>query len=209
MPGGRERDDQAARRGRRQAAIAQGIAAGELEELVDGDQGRATRTRTSTRRPSRPARSGPAQGEAATTTRGQTDTEGSDPRAQPRRLALEPRDDREPERGSAGAVDDAVVERDGDRPRASHDDFAVADDRSRRDAADAEDRDLGVVHDRRLEEARELPGARDREGRAPELTRSSVPARAPSARRRISASSSSTVLPSAPRTTGTTRPCSV
>ena len=39
------------------------------------------------------------------------------------------------------------------------------------DAPDAEDRDLGVIHDRRLEEARELPGARDREGRAPELAR--------------------------------------
>ena len=36
---------------------------------------------------------------------------------------------------------------------------------------DAQDSDLRVVHDRRLEEARELAGARDREARAAELLR--------------------------------------
>ena len=75
----------------------------------------------------------------------------------------------EPERGGAGAVDDTVVERDRDGADRPDDDLAVADDGPRSDPTDAEDRDLRVVDDRRLEEARELARAGDGEGRAAEL----------------------------------------
>ncbi len=56
-----------------------------------------------------------------------------------------------------------------DRARAANGELAVADDRPLGDAADREDRHLGVVDDRRREQPTELPRARDRERRATEL----------------------------------------
>ena len=95
-------------------------------------------------------------------------------------------------------------------PCSPTDDFAVANDGARRDAADAEDRDLRVVDDRRLEEPGELPRARDRERRATHLVRRDRARPAPaSASRSISAWISATDFSRQPRTTGTTRPCSV
>src|ERR671931_622520 len=91
------------------------------------------------------------------------------PRA-PRGLAgLQPTNDVEPEGGGAGAVNHAVVERDRDVAdrRGSHP--AVADDRPLGDPAHAQDGDLGVVHDRRLEEAGDLARARHRERGAAQL----------------------------------------
>ena len=69
----------------------------------------------------------------------------------------------------------------------------LANDRTLRDAVQAEDRDLGMVDERRHEEPAELPGARDGERRVAELVRGELPARAPSASRWTSASISSTV----------------
>src|SRR5262245_27836738 len=85
------------------------------------------------------------------------------------RVILDLLDHGQPEGCRACAVDHAVVERDGDRSRASDDDGSIAHDWPRRNPSDAQDRHLGVVHDRRLEEARELPCARDRERRAAQL----------------------------------------
>ncbi len=51
------------------------------------------------------------------------------------------------------------------------DDLAFVDNRSRRDASDAEDRDLRVVDDRRLKEPSELARARHRERGVAELHR--------------------------------------
>ena len=123
--------------------------------------------------------------------------------------SLEPADHGEAELGGARAVDDAVVERDGDRAHRPDDDLAVAHDRALGDPADAEDRHLRVVDDRRREEAAELAGARDRERRAAELLR----------RERAGARGLGQPLDlggelldggaSQPRTTGTTRPWSV
>ena len=56
-------------------------------------------------------------------------------------------------------------------PDRSHDDRVVADDRTRRDAPDAQDRHLRVVDDRGLEEAGELACARDGERRIAQLVR--------------------------------------
>ena len=78
---------------------------------------------------------------------------------------MEALDHGEPELGGAGAVHDAVVERDGDVADLPHGDLAVAHDGPRGDPADAEDADLGVVDDRRLEEAAEPAGTRDGKGR--------------------------------------------
>ena len=72
---------------------------------------------------------------------------------------FEPADDVEPELGRARAVDDPVVEGQREVADLRRDDGAVAHDRARADAADAQDRDLGMVDDRRLEEAPELAGA--------------------------------------------------
>ncbi len=83
----------------------------------------------------------------------------------------EPGDHVEAERRCDDAVDDTVVERDRDVPHAADDDLAAADDRPLRDPVEAEDRDLGVVHERRHEEPAELAGARDGERRVPELLR--------------------------------------
>ena len=129
----------------------------------------------------------------------------------PRRLmSLDPRDHREAERGRSRAVDDTVVERDRDRPGPPHDDLVVSYDRSRRDAPDAQDRDLGVVHDRRGEEPGELAGARDGERRVRGAPRPSAIPHGPlgelrDLRRRARRRSSRRQ----PRTTGTTRPSSV
>ena len=64
-------------------------------------------------------------------------------------------------------------------PIAPHDDLAVAHDRARRDAVHAEDADLGVIDERCHEEAAELAGARDGEGRAAELLRQELPGACP------------------------------
>src|SRR5262249_57568218 len=64
-------------------------------------------------------------------------------------LRLEPLDHGQPELRCAGAVEDAVVERDRDRADGPDRDLAVADDRAVGDAAAAEDRDLRVVDERR------------------------------------------------------------
>src|SRR6266566_7344117 len=82
---------------------------------------------------------------------------------------LEATDHGEAELGRPRAVDDAMVEGNRDRSGRAGDDLAVADDRPLGDAADAEDPDLGVVDDRRRQQAAELPCARDGEGRAAEL----------------------------------------
>ncbi len=80
-------------------------------------------------------------------------------------------DDGEPELGGSRAVDDPVVERERDVADLRDSELALADDGSRRNSPDAEDRDLGVVDDRCLEEAGELARARDGEGRAAQLLR--------------------------------------
>src|SRR6266566_875727 len=80
----------------------------------------------------------------------------------PASALLEPADDGEPELGRAGAVDDAMVERDGHVADLRRDDLAVSHDRPRPDASDAENRDLGVIDDGRLQEAAELARARHR-----------------------------------------------
>src|SRR4029077_10410642 len=67
------------------------------------------------------------------------------------------------------AVDDAVVEGDGDRARRAGDDLAVADHGPLGGAADAEDADLGIVDDGRRQKAAQLASTRDGEGRAAEL----------------------------------------
>src|SRR5918993_1574051 len=77
----------------------------------------------------------------------------------------------EPELRRPGAVDHAVVERERHVADGPHDDLSVPDDRAVSDPAEAEDRDLRMVHDRRLEQPGELPRARDREGRAAQLLR--------------------------------------
>ena len=71
-----------------------------------------------------------------------------------------------------------MVERHRDVPHRPHDDLAVAHDGSVGDAVEAEDRDLGVVDERRHEQPAELARARDGERRVAELVAASVPARA-------------------------------
>ena len=84
-------------------------------------------------------------------------------------------------------------------PCSAIDDLAVPNDRPRRNAADAQDRDLRVVDDRRLEQPGELARARDGERRATHARpASSVPSRAASASRAISAWISATDFSSAP-----------
>ena len=70
--------------------------------------------------------------------------------------SLDPRDHREAERGRPRAVDDPMVERDRDRPGSPNDDRIVSHHRPRRHAPDAQDRHLGVVDDRRVEQPGEL-----------------------------------------------------
>jgi DNA-binding CsgD family transcriptional regulator len=88
---------------------------------------------------------------------------------------LQSADHVEAEGGCDGAVHDAVVERHGDVAHRADRDLAVADDGTLGHAMEAEDRDLGVVHERRHEEAAELPGARDGEGGVAELVRGQRP----------------------------------
>ena len=64
-----------------------------------------------------------------------------------------------------------MVERHRDVAHLPDDDLAVAHDRPLRDAVDAEDRDLGMVDQRRHEEARRAARARDRERPAAQLLR--------------------------------------
>src|SRR5580765_8926658 len=64
-----------------------------------------------------------------------------------------------------------MVEGDRDVTGPGRRELAVADDRAFCDPTDAENRDLGVVDDRRLEQPGELARARDRERRAAELLR--------------------------------------
>ena len=74
------------------------------------------------------------------------------PRQRSRLALLKPGDDCEAEVGRALAVDDAVVERHGDVPHRPRDDLAVANDRALVDPVDPEDRDLGMVDERRDEQ---------------------------------------------------------
>ena len=62
-----------------------------------------------------------------------------------------------------------MVERDGDVADPPGDELALPHDGALGDPVDAEDADLGVVDQRRHQQAAELPGARDAEGRAAEL----------------------------------------
>ena len=68
-----------------------------------------------------------------------------------------------------GAVDDPMVEGDGDVPHLAHDDLAVPGHGARPDAVQPQDRDLRMVDQRRHEDAAEPAGARDREGRVAQL----------------------------------------
>ena len=74
-----------------------------------------------------------------------------------------------------GAVDHAVVERARDEPDVADQDRAVDHHRPLGDPVDAEDRDLGVVHERRREEPAQPAGARDGERRAAQLLRRERP----------------------------------
>ena len=71
---------------------------------------------------------------------------------------------RQRERRRPRPVDDAMVERDRDVANVADDDLTVDNDGARGDPVDSEDADLGMVHERRHDEAAELPGARDGEG---------------------------------------------
>src|SRR5437899_7571583 len=84
-------------------------------------------------------------------------------------LMVEPGDHGKRELRCPRAVDDAMVERDADIPHRAHDYFAVAHDRARPDAMDAEDADFGVVHERRHEQAGKLAGTGHRERRAAQV----------------------------------------
>jgi DNA-binding CsgD family transcriptional regulator len=84
---------------------------------------------------------------------------------------LQAADHVEAERGRDGAVHHAVVERHGDVAHSADRDFSVADDGALAHAMEAEDRHLGMVHERRHEESAELAGARDGEGGVAELVR--------------------------------------
>src|SRR4249919_1152237 len=72
--------------------------------------------------------------------------------------AFEPADHGQAELGCAGAVDHAVVERERHVAGLRDRELAAPDNRALGDPADAEDRDLGVVDDGRLEQAGELAG---------------------------------------------------
>ena len=72
--------------------------------------------------------------------------------------------------GSEGSVDQAVIERERQVHHVAHDDrVVVVDHRALRHLVHAHDRHLGVVDDRRREDAAVLPAARDREGGAAEV----------------------------------------
>ena len=60
-------------------------------------------------------------------------------------------------------------------PELAYDDLVVAHNGTGRDASDTENRDLGVVHDRGLEESRELARARHGESRAADFLGSERP----------------------------------
>ena len=122
---------------------------------------------------------------------------------------LEAGDHVERERRRPCPVDDAVVEGDRDVADLADDDLAVANDGARADPVQAEDRHLGMVDERRHEEAAELARARDVKVPPRSSSGLSVPARAASASRSTSAASSSSEAVSQPRTTGTTSPWSV
>src|SRR3954469_10250382 len=85
--------------------------------------------------------------------------------------SLQSANDVEAELGRPRTVDDTVVERDRDVPDACRNDSAVAHHRAIADPADAQNRDFGMIDDRRLQQAAELAGARDRERRAAQLLR--------------------------------------
>src|ERR671923_1847932 len=78
-------------------------------------------------------------------------------------------DDGKAELGGPRAVDHAMVEGDGDGAHWADGEVPVADRGPLRNAADAQDRDLGVVDDRRRQQPTELAGARDREGGTAQL----------------------------------------
>ena len=82
---------------------------------------------------------------------------------------LEAADHIEAERPCTHAVDDAMVEGDRHVPHLADDDLAVPHDRPRPDPVEPENRDLRMVDQRRHEEAAELSGARDGEGRVAQV----------------------------------------
>ena len=126
-----------------------------------------------------------------------------------RSAGLQPVDHVEAEGGRADAVDDAVVEGHRDVAHRRTTTWPSRTTGRSGDAVQPEDRDLGVVDERRHEEPAELAGARDREGRVAELLGGERPARAPSARRGRLRGDPRRESRSQPRTTGTTRPSSV
>ena len=75
----------------------------------------------------------------------------------------------EAEGSGSDSVDDPVVERDRDVSHGADDDLTVADDRPLDDPVEPDDRDLGVVDERRDQEPAELACARDRDRRVAEL----------------------------------------
>src|SRR5262249_5458358 len=88
---------------------------------------------------------------------------------------LQPVDHRQPELRRSCPVHDSMVDSDRDVTQVPADDLTATHNWARSDPADAQDPDLRVVDDRRLEEAAELSRARDREGRAPQLFRLQTP----------------------------------
>ena len=93
---------------------------------------------------------------------------------------------------AARAVDDSVVERDGDVADAARDNVAPPHDRALGDAVDAEDRDFGMVDQWGDEKAAQLACALVTVKVEPRSSsRVSVPARADAASRSTSAASSS------------------
>src|SRR5512140_2411451 len=93
------------------------------------------------------------------------------PRSSSAASRAEAPDHGEGERGRTRPVDDPVVERDRDVAHLPYDDLAVAHDRSWPDSMHSEDRDLGMIDERRDDQAAELAGARHREGRSAQLVR--------------------------------------
>src|SRR6266508_5630639 len=85
--------------------------------------------------------------------------------------SFEPANHVEAELGRTLAVDDTVVEGDRDVPDGAYDDLTLAHHRALGDPMHTEDPDLRRIDQRRDEEARELPRARDRERAAAKLLR--------------------------------------
>ena len=76
---------------------------------------------------------------------------------------LEAGDHVQRERRRPRPVDDAMVEGDRDVADVANNDLSVDNDGARGDPVDSEDADLGVIDERRHEDAAELAGTRDGE----------------------------------------------